>query len=67
MHLSTKSSGVTPLTLGSRAKQGHGKVWVKSQIHSQECGKMWRNEPTHSQLDSHFGIGVPMDSHILKE
>jgi hypothetical protein len=29
---------------------------------SWEFRKMWGNEPTHSQVDSHFGIRVLMDS-----
>jgi hypothetical protein len=30
----------------------------------------WRNEPTHFQMDSHFGhlgIGIPLESKIFKE
>jgi hypothetical protein len=49
---------VTTLALGSRPKQGHGKMWTKnatqkSHSHSWECEKVWGNEPTHSQRDSH--------------
>ncbi len=35
---------------------------VKARIHiscSRECGKMWRNELPHSQMNSHFGSWSP--------
>jgi len=51
---------VTTLTLGSWLSQGHGKVQAdsatrESHSHSRKCKKMWGNEPTHFQKDSHFG------------
>jgi hypothetical protein len=55
---------VMTLAFGLRSRQGHGKVWIKSvawesHSHSQECGRMWGNEPTHSPVDSHFGSWKP--------
>jgi hypothetical protein len=51
---------ITTLTLGLWPKQGHGNVWAKnatrgSHSHSQEWKRVWGNERTHSQVDSHFG------------
>jgi hypothetical protein len=39
--------------LGSQPRQGFTKVWVKSELGShiswsQECKRVWRNEPPHS-------------------
>jgi hypothetical protein len=56
--------GVMTLALGSWLRQIHVKVGVESETqeshsHSQECERMWRNEPTHSQVDSHFGGWSP--------
>jgi hypothetical protein len=55
---------VTTLTLGSWLSQGHGKVRAdsatrESHSHSRECKKVWGNEPTHFQKDSHFGNYSP--------
>jgi hypothetical protein len=33
---------------------------------SWECQRVRRNEPSHSQVNSMLGIGVPMDSRIFK-
>jgi len=57
---------VTTLALGLRPKQGHGKVQAESAAweshsHFLECEKVWRNEPTHSQMDSHFGSWSPYE------
>jgi hypothetical protein len=51
---------VTTLALGLRLRQGlakvHAKMKPRSHIScSQECKKVWENEPPHSQLSSHFG------------
>jgi hypothetical protein len=59
-------SYVTTLAFSSWPRQGHGKVQAKnatqeSRSHSRECGRLWRNEPTHSQVDSHIGIWSLMD------
>jgi len=58
--LSIGKANVMTLTLGSWPKQGHGKVKAKkstreSYLHFWEYGRMWGNESTHSQVDSHFG------------
>jgi hypothetical protein len=50
---------VMTLALGLWSRQEHGMVWAdivirKSHSHFHECKKMWGNEPTHSQVDSHF-------------
>jgi hypothetical protein len=55
---------VTILTLGLRPKQGPGKVRAESATweshsHFQKCKRVWRNESTHSQVDSHFGNWNP--------
>jgi hypothetical protein len=52
---------VMTLVLGSWPMQRHGKVWAKnatqeSHFHSRECEGM---NPTHSQVDSHFGSCNP--------
>jgi len=44
----------------SRSKQGLARLWAKRKHGSHiscfpECRKMWRNEPLHSQVSSHFG------------
>ncbi len=49
----TKSVIVVTLALGSQPRQGFTKVWVKSELGShiswsQECKRVWRNEPPHS-------------------
>jgi predicted glycoside hydrolase/deacetylase ChbG (UPF0249 family) len=48
------------LALGLQSKQRHEKVQTENvtrESHSQslECKGVWGNEPTHSQMDSHFG------------
>jgi len=53
-------SSVTTLALGSWRRQGLTKVWVKSEAgthisYSQECGRVWGNEPSHFQVSSHLG------------
>jgi hypothetical protein len=56
------------LTLGLQPRQGHGKVRAENVIweshsHFWVCERVWRIEPTHSQVDSHFEnlslYGVP--------
>jgi hypothetical protein len=54
------SPNATTLTLGSWPRQGLVKVRAKSEAWthvscSWECGRMWWNEPPHSQVNSHFG------------
>ncbi len=54
---------VTTLILGSRPKQGLAKVRAKNETREShfmlpglwEYGKVWGNEPSHSQVHSHFG------------
>jgi hypothetical protein len=63
---------IMTLTLGLQPKQRHGKLWVKnatweSHSHSRECGRVWGNELTHSQLGSHFGSWSPENSQIFKK
>ncbi len=41
------------LALGISPRQRYGKVQVGSA--TRECRRVWGNEPTHSQVDSHFG------------
>jgi hypothetical protein len=48
----------------SQPRQGFAKVQAKSEIKnhmscSRECGRMWKNEPLHSQMSSHFGSWNP--------
>jgi hypothetical protein len=54
---------VATLALGSWPKQGLAKVHAKNEgVHisySWECRKVWRNEPPHSQVNSHFGSWSP--------
>jgi hypothetical protein len=43
-----------------QANQGHGKcasqgMQPMSHIHTPMSTKKWKSEPTHSQVDSHFG------------
>ncbi len=55
------------LALGSQPRQGLAKVWTKSEAQEThfmlpkvwECGKVWENEPPHSQVNSHFGNWSP--------
>jgi len=51
--------GVGTLTLGSQTRQGLVKVQAKYEVGShiscsRECKKVWGNEPSHSQVSSHF-------------
>jgi hypothetical protein len=51
---------VVTLALGLRPRQGFAKVQAKtgSRSHipcSRECKRVWGNEPSHSQVNSHFG------------
>jgi hypothetical protein len=55
---------VSTLALGSQPRQRHGKVQVESATweshsHSRECDRVWGNEPTHFQVNSHFGNWNP--------
>jgi hypothetical protein len=55
---------VTTLALGLQPRQGLTKVWAKSEPEShiscsQECKKVWKYEPPHSQVSSHFGSWSP--------
>jgi hypothetical protein len=36
-------------------------VTQKSHSHSRECERVWGNELTHSQVDSHFGSWSPYE------
>jgi hypothetical protein len=54
-----KKLGVATLTLDLRPRQGLTKVRAKSKPRnhiswSQECKRVWGNEPPHSQMSSHF-------------
>jgi hypothetical protein len=58
------TSIIATLALGSRPRQGVGQEWAKSEPEShiscsQECKKVWRNEPPHSQVGSHFASSNP--------
>jgi hypothetical protein len=62
---------VTTLALGSQPRQGLAKVWAKKELGShiscsRKCKRMWVNEPPHSQMSSHFGNGVSVDSWIFR-
>ncbi len=62
---------VVTLTLDLQPNQGLAKVWarVKPGSHiscSLEFKKVWVNEPPHSKVGVHLGVGVPMDSQIFK-
>jgi hypothetical protein len=51
-------------TLGLWPRQGFAKVWAKTKPGShiscsQECKRVWGNEPSHSQINSHFGSWSP--------
>jgi hypothetical protein len=55
---------VAILALGSRPRQGFTRVRAKSEPGSHiscswECKRMWGNEPSHSQMSSHFGSSNP--------
>jgi hypothetical protein len=50
---------VMTLSLARDQSKGLEKAWAKSEARescaqSQECRKVWGNEPTHSQVGSHF-------------
>ncbi len=58
--------------MGSWPKQGAWKgegrnATRESHSHSWECGRVWGNEPTHSQMISHFGSWNPKDTSIFKK
>ncbi len=58
------SCGVVTLTLGSRPRQGFARVQAKKEARShilcsRECRRMWSNEPSHYQVNSHFGSWSP--------
>jgi hypothetical protein len=48
-----KVTNVVTLALGFRPRQGFARVRAKKE--AQECGRVWRNDPSHSQVNSHFG------------
>jgi hypothetical protein len=55
---------VATLALSSQPKQGFAKVWVKTKPGSHmscswECKRMWGNEPSYSQMNSHLGSWSP--------
>jgi hypothetical protein len=55
---------IATLALGSQLRQGLAKVRAESEAKSHfscswECRKLWGNEPTHSQVGSHFGNWNP--------
>jgi len=44
----------------ARACKGAGQEWAQeSHFMLQECRKVWWNEPSHSQMNSHFGNWSP--------
>jgi hypothetical protein len=55
---------VATLTLGSWPRKGFAKVQAKTRPESRiscsrECKRMWGKEPSHSQMNSHFGSWSP--------
>jgi hypothetical protein len=65
-HFRKQRWNVTTLALGSWPKQGQGKVQVESATqeshsHSQECERVWGNDPTHFQVDFYFGSWTPYE------
>jgi len=55
---------VTTLALSLQPRQGLTRVRAKSKVRShiscsQECKKLWGNEPSHSQASSYFGSWSP--------
>jgi hypothetical protein len=59
-----KSTSVATLALVSRPMQRLAKVWAKSEPRSHiscswECKRVWGNEPSYSQVSSHFGSWSP--------
>jgi hypothetical protein len=59
------------LALGLQLKHGLTNVQAKSEHGShiscsQECKRVWGNEPPHFSVSSHFEIGIPMDSQIFR-
>jgi hypothetical protein len=55
---------VATLALGSRPRQRLTRVWPKKKPMSHiscswECRRVWGNEPSHSQMNSHFGSWSP--------
>jgi hypothetical protein len=62
---------VTTLALGSRPRQGFAKVRAKNELGShiscsQECKKVWRNEPHTPKWAPILGVEVPMDFRIFR-
>ncbi len=62
---------VTTLTLGSWPRQGLAKVRAKSEPGShiscsQECKRMWRNEPHTPKWTPTLGVGGSMDFWIFR-
>jgi hypothetical protein len=60
---------ITTLALALRPRQGLAKVWAKSEPRSHiscswECKRLGKNEPLHSQMSFHFGVG-PVVRHIV--
>jgi hypothetical protein len=60
------------LGLVTKARAWKGAGWNatrESRSHFWECGKMWGNKPTHSQVDSHFGSssldGLPIIQRVV--
>jgi hypothetical protein len=63
---------VATLTLGSRPRQRFARLWNKKEAknhttYSQECERVWGNEPSHPQGVSTLGVGVLVDSRIFKK
>jgi hypothetical protein len=60
-----KTPYVATLALGSRPKQGLARLWTKREAQgghiscSWECKRVWENEPSHFQVNSHFGSWSP--------
>jgi hypothetical protein len=55
---------VATLALGSRPKQGVGRLWAKKETRESlhmllGVQKVWGNEPSHSQVNSHVGNWSP--------
>jgi hypothetical protein len=55
---------IATLALGLWPRQGFAKVWAKTghESHiscSRKCKRVWGNEPSHFQVNSHFGSWSP--------
>jgi len=62
---------VATLALGSWPKQGFARLRAKKEVgsrttYSQECEKVWVNEPSHLKGVPLWGVGVPMDFRIFR-